>query len=66
METETNDVDSNMTNGDEEDKPTEAASMSSLVIEEVTITVKNMDATDAEGGNVSMIYKKERALINFS
>ena len=57
MDTNNNEDDCYIKNGDEDDKPREAASMNSLVIEEVTITVKNMDTTEGENGNVSMIVK---------
>ena len=56
--TETNDADTNMANGEPENKASEPTNMSSFVIEEVTITVKNMDTTDAERENVSILSKR--------
>ena len=66
MDTNNNEDDCYIKNGDEDDKPREAASMNSLVIEEVTITVKNMDTTEGENGNVSMIVKlNQNFLVKF-
>merc|ERR1712150_60767 len=56
MDTNNNEDDCYIKNGDEDDKPREAASMNSLVIEEVTITVKNMDTTEGENGNALGTY----------
>ena len=53
-----NDDDSGMANGEVDNKPSEASNMSSFVIEEVTISVKNMDSSDAEGENVSIVVKR--------
>ena len=47
-----------MANGEVDNKPSEATNMSSFVIEEVTISVKNMDSSDAEGENVSIVIKR--------
>ena len=55
---ESNDGDSGMANGEVDNKPSEASNMSSFVIEEVTISVKNMDSSDAEGENVSIVVKR--------
>ena len=55
---ESNDDDSGMANGEVDNKPSEASNMSSFVIEEVTISVKNMDSSDAEGENVSIVVKR--------
>ena len=55
---ESNDDDSGMANGEVDNKPSEASNMSSFVIEEVTISVKNMDSSDAEGENVSIVVKQ--------
>merc|ERR1712136_325465 len=53
---ESNDDDSGMANGEVDNKPSEASNMSSFVIEEVTISVKNMDSSDAEGENALGTY----------
>ena len=50
--------DSGMANGEVDNKPSEASNMNSFVIEEVTISVKNMDSSDAEGENVSIVIKR--------
>ena len=55
---ESNVDDSGMANGEVDNKPSEASNMSSFVIEEVTISVKNMDSSDAEGENVSIVVKR--------
>ena len=55
---ESNVDDSGMANGEVDNKPSEASNMSSFVIEEVTISVKNMDSSDAEGENVSIVIKR--------
>ena len=56
--TEPNNDDCDIANGDADDKPSEATNMSSFVIEEVTISVKNVDSSDAEGENVSIVVKR--------
>ena len=47
-----------MANGEVDNKPSEATNMSSFVIEEVTISVKNVDSSEAEGENVSIVVKR--------
>ena len=53
MDTDSNDIDDKIAKEDEGEKLNPAASISSLVIEEVTITVPEMETSDVDGGNVS-------------
>ena len=64
--TESNNDDCDMENGDADDKPSEATNMSSFVIEEVTISVKNVDSSDAEGENVSIVVKRFLVIYKFN
>ena len=53
IDTDSNDIDAKITEETEGEKLNPAASISSLVIEEVTITVPQMETSDVDGGNVS-------------
>ena len=63
---ESNKNDCDIANGDADDKPSEATNMSSFVIEEVTISVKNVDSSDAEGENVSTVVKRLLVIYKFN
>lgn len=53
LDTDINEVDNTITNEDEGAKPIPAATMSSFSIEDVSVSVPQIDAVEIDGGNVS-------------
>ena len=53
IDTDSNDIEAKISEEEVGEKLNPAASISSLVIEEVTVTVPQMETSDVDGGNVS-------------